>query len=58
MERKIGERFEYNGVMLEVAKESVFDYCQGCYFNDEPFCNRPSGESFCCDNLIFKEVKP
>ncbi len=30
MERKIGERFDFKGVMLEVVEQ---DGCEGCYFN-------------------------
>lgn len=57
MERRIGEQFKYNGVTLEVAEESVDDLCKGCFFNDDPFCRRPSGEDLTCINVIFKEVK-
>lgn len=35
MERKIGERFEYNGILLEV-KESY--NCRRCYFNGKGIC--------------------
>lgn len=59
MERKIGEQFNYEGVTLEVARESDFDFCEGCFFNNEPFCKRPSWVDLDCihSNVIFKEVK-
>ena len=31
MERKIGERFDYNGVTLEVVNHLG---CEGCYFSN------------------------
>ena len=39
---EIGERFEYNGVVLEVAKGiGCFDDCNKCYFrNSDFFCSR------------------
>ena len=37
---EIGERFEYNGVILEVAKgrDNPHD-CEKCYFNSSPCCD-------------------
>lgn len=62
MERKIGERFEYDGVTLEVCAEKECTECY-CHFNNvciksldlAGYCG-PSSRS---DNtsVIFKEVK-
>lgn len=64
MERKIGERFDYNGVTLEVVKQLG---CKGCYFFnmlDMSDCNNLEirghcGISFRTDKkpVIFKEVE-
>lgn len=45
---EIGERFEYKGVVLEVAKGiGDFDDCEKCYFlHSEGFCSRHP----CCNN--------
>lgn len=32
MERQIGERFEYNGIMLEVVED---ESCRNCYFSQK-----------------------
>ena len=62
MERKIGERFDYNGVTLEVVKESFG--CLGCYFihnmcvlyiNNIGHC--PSEYRSDNQSVIFREVK-
>lgn len=61
MERKIGERFKYNGVMLEVAsKYADLASCANCFFfhEEKTFCSKIK-----CDmierrdftNVYFKE---
>lgn len=66
MERKIGERFEYNGTTLEVEleKEDEKDVCIGCYFRGwccsyskevTGFCSRRTRKD--CKDVIFKEVQ-
>lgn len=35
MIRKVGEKFEYEGVTLRVEKD-VFPGCEGCYFEETP----------------------
>lgn len=62
MERKIGERFEYQGVTLEVCPEhSKINCCDGCYFSDK-VCHRILSKTGKCDqrddnkSVIFKEV--
>ena len=37
MERKIGSKFEYEGVTLEVL-EGKRDSCEGCYFGNHRYC--------------------
>ena len=67
MERKIGEAFDFGGVMLEVVEQKTSG-CAGCLFNDLKFdcgfntilkdigscnqCFRSDGKS-----VIFKKVK-
>ena len=42
MERKIGERFDFFGVKLEVVKEKYCS-CERCYFHEEKIhCTRNS----------------
>ena len=63
MERKIGERFSYNGTTLEVEKMEN-DFCADCYFRHLISCyyvKKVTG--FCSRELrkdgtdvIFKEV--
>ena len=66
MERKIGEQFEYNGVMLKVIIARGH-YCRGCYFYDETvgchciglietlgYCSRARREDE--TYIIFKEI--
>lgn len=57
---KIGDRFPYEGVVLEVVEEHLLS-CLGCFFysplcsGDGMFCNeddRPDGK-----NVIFKHIK-
>ncbi|MGN0489945.1 nucleotide modification associated domain-containing protein [Ruminococcus sp.] len=45
---KIGERFEYDGVMLEVVEWSENDGCDGCYF-----CNDYSCPDWCREETKF-----
>lgn len=49
IERKIGERFEYNGTTLEVEVEEddEKDVCIGCYFSDMKTCNKRR-MGWCC----------
>ena len=66
MERKIGETFDFGGVMLEVVEEVEFA-CEGCYFGVNTslcsFVDRdvigPCREYTRSDfqNVIFKKVK-
>ena len=66
MERKIGERFEYNGTTLEVVKSEDIDwYCTDCYFRPFISCTRVTAITGNClsrlrkdrTNVIFKEVE-
>ena len=34
MERKIGEEFDYNGIMLKVIIDDMVNPCEGCHFQD------------------------
>lgn len=59
---KVGEKFEYEGVMLEVAGEPQWDdCCEGCYFQDKNVCPKDEHNDLLCINhfdlIIFKEVK-
>ena len=41
MERKIGEVFEYHGILLKVVKQEFYrNSCEGCYFYGFMFCAR------------------
>ena len=42
---EIGERFEYNGVLLEVSKS---DKCRGCFFSGKYICSLPF-PSYCSE---------
>ena len=67
MERKLGEEFEHNGVMLKVIRAKDH-YCRGCYFNNETtgclcciglietigYCSRANREDG--QYIIFKEI--
>lgn len=58
MERKIGERFDYNGVTLEVVNQIG---CEGCYFYTLVMCDKSLGKCYDMDrsdkqSVIFKEV--
>lgn len=66
MERKIGERFEYKGVTLEVAEAPNGNICGDCYFLlKENMCFKSVDETGNCyeryrddkKNVYFKEVK-
>lgn len=62
IERKIGERFDYNGVTLEICPKKS---CKGCYLMFKNVCIKYldmagyCGSSSRSDNtsIIFKEVK-
>ena len=66
MEHKLGEKFEYNGVMLKVVKNKGSG-CEGCYFcANESSCSYevrdaigPCGEYTRSDGngVIFKRLK-
>lgn len=65
MERKIGERFKYNGVTLECIEHSE-GTCNGCYFWSNNFwmMNSFCKNIGCCPSarsdskfVIFKEVQ-
>ena len=47
---EIGERFKYDGVVLEVVRYSS---CSHCYFNK----NTPCGHSMDCDLYYRKDVE-
>ena len=66
--RPIGEKFEHNGVTLEVVKDNDRNLCKGCYFDryiDHCYNERNINiTGRCADpyrtdhkNVIFKEVK-
>ena len=73
MERKIGERFEYNGTTLEVVEQSIENkdisrVCKGCYFYENSMLcysykgDRIVGECSCYlridrKEVIFKEIE-
>lgn len=72
MERKIGEKFSYNGTTLEVVKQSlenkdIENACNGCYFKSNFMfgCyknNEITGECSCYSRIdkkdvIFKEIE-
>ena len=42
---KIGERFEYDGVMLEVIEST--DYCASCFFDDCRTCKLKCEPKYC-----------
>lgn len=72
MERKIGERFNFNGTTLEVVEQSIENkdisrVCKGCYFYENSMLcysykvNRIVGECSCYlridgNEVIFNEV--
>lgn len=66
MERQLGEKFDYHGVMLKVIKDKGRG-CEGCYFcaNENSCSDRvrdaigPCGEYTRSDGLavIFKKLK-
>lgn len=57
MERKIGERFEYNGTTLEVEleKEDEKDVCIGCYFSDMKTCKYVKKVTGYCSRALRKD---
>ena len=62
IELKIGERFDYNGVTLEVVKQADGS-CNGCYLWMKSFCHNTSNDIVCCPStrrdsnfVIFKEI--
>ncbi len=71
MERKIGERFDYNGTTLEVVEQSIENkdiarVCKGCYLKDiNVDCyekHKITGECSCYlridrKEVIFKEIE-
>ena len=65
MERRIGEKFEYDGVTLEVAVAPYGNHCSNCYFLLNDKCAESMDitgkcyESFRKDHrrVYFKEVK-
>ena len=66
MEQKVGEKFNYNGVTLEVVEaHDKYSYCDGCYF-DSIECRELKGDilGFCYANnrkdgksVTFKKVE-
>lgn len=68
MERKVGEVFDFNGVMLQVKDTGHKASCNGCHFNKSICTNNETryiyqtGECFLPyrtddKNVIFVEVK-
>ena len=59
MERKIGEIFSHEGVMLEVVEQYG---CEGCYYNRCDGCNAYNVSVSCATSkpdgnpVIFKEI--
>ena len=66
MEQQIGEKFDYNGITLEVVEAyDKYSYCAGCYFEDVD-CRALKGDvlGFCAGfnrkdltNIIYKRVE-
>ncbi|MEI7676553.1 MAG: hypothetical protein WCJ03_07220 [Bacteroidales bacterium] len=62
--RPVGETFDYNGVKLIVAKATLYDFCDDCYFEDKPDCDYKRTGS--CSSIlrndersvIFKRLEP
>ena len=66
MERKVGEVFEYNGVILRVKMKSLDseDLCEGCFFNNSNNSCNDKNLGFCSKlfradkkEVIFKRLK-
>lgn len=67
MERKVGERFTYKGVTLEVKDIGPVEYCIGCYFRGIEDCRNsrvrnvtgPCGSYIRKDStgVIFKNIE-
>lgn len=60
IERKIGERFDFDGKTLEVVMNNG---CRGCYFNHKRCAEYIPNRGYCGDScrsdkqaVIFKEV--
>ena len=51
--RKIGERFDYKGITLEVTKCKTWYSCQGCAFQDR--CH-PSQKCYENDAALLAEI--
>lgn len=61
MERKIGERFNINGITIEIV-ETEYHSCDNCAFFEQSleFCDNikcADYERFDGKNIYFKEVK-
>lgn len=61
--RKVGETFDYNGVILRVERHDSA-VCEGCYFDDRDICKEhdKSVTGSCYDapkliNIVFKKVE-
>lgn len=60
--RPVGEKFEVDGVQLEVVITSKYN-CDGCYYDERIICGAPDSCGFCNKkrtdgkNVIFKEFK-
>jgi len=62
--REIGERFEYDGVMLEVMGEELSFSCEGCYFYQiDKYGKCITSEKYCegyfredSKSIIYKKV--
>jgi hypothetical protein len=62
--KQLGEKFEDNGVTLEVVKAPNPEVCTGCYFNHIWLCNKERKYYACSaderedkENIVFKKVE-
>lgn len=60
--RPVGEKFEADGVLLEVVTTTKFN-CDGCYYDEPIICNAPDTCGLCerkrtdRKSVIFKKVE-
>lgn len=60
MERKLGEKFDYEGITLEVV-EDAYNICDGCFFDNNDCMSVSEIRGDCCrrrDNkhVLFKDI--
>ena len=59
MERKIGEKFEFNGAWYVVEKQHTYgDCCTGCVFQGSPGCCFSRERRGSCAGVIFARCEP